>query len=109
RALPRDRGAEARAVGCVRLAEPLRWRCAEGHEWTASGTSVKTAGSWCPTCAGVTGPTLAALREHARRRGGRCLATEYRRGQDPLRWRCAQGHEWSAPWVRIRGGQWCPE
>src|SRR5258707_14050253 len=30
----------------------LRWCCAEGHEWTASVTSIRNGNSWCPTCAG---------------------------------------------------------
>jgi hypothetical protein len=34
----------------------LRWRCAIGHEWLATGSSVRR-GSWCATCA------------HSRRRG----------------------------------------
>lgn len=28
----------------------LLWRCAEGHEWYASLTGAKSAGSWCPHC-----------------------------------------------------------
>jgi len=34
----------------------LRWQCAKGHKWFATGSSVKR-GSWCATCA------------HSRRRG----------------------------------------
>ena len=28
----------------------LKWRCARGHVWTATGTQVRR-GTWCPTCA----------------------------------------------------------
>ncbi|HKS98734.1 MAG TPA: NAD(P)-dependent oxidoreductase [Rugosimonospora sp.] len=33
---------------------PLRWRCADGHAFTASPRLVLTGGHWCPTC--VRGP-----------------------------------------------------
>lgn len=29
---------------------PLLWRCAEGHDFTASPKLILTAGHWCPTC-----------------------------------------------------------
>ncbi|MBL7624786.1 NAD(P)-dependent oxidoreductase [Frankia sp. AgB1.8] len=29
---------------------PLRWRCADGHEFTGSPRLVLTAGHWCPDC-----------------------------------------------------------
>ncbi|MBR6312038.1 MAG: ABC transporter permease, partial [Oscillospiraceae bacterium] len=32
------------------LHAPLRWRCGEGHEFTASPYTVLKAGHWCPTC-----------------------------------------------------------
>lgn len=107
--LARERGGACLSDAYVRLSEPLRWRCAKGHDWTASAASVKTGGAWCPACAGVSKPTLADLRAHARKLGGQCLATEYRRGMEPVTWRCDKGHSWSAPWSRIRAGTWCPD
>jgi nucleoside-diphosphate-sugar epimerase len=32
------------------IATPLRWRCAEGHDFAASPRLVLTAGHWCPEC-----------------------------------------------------------
>ncbi|WP_045876583.1 NAD-dependent epimerase/dehydratase family protein [Pseudofrankia sp. DC12] len=29
---------------------PLRWRCADGHEFTGSARLILTAGHWCPEC-----------------------------------------------------------
>lgn len=31
-------------------ANPLRWRCAEGHDFTGSPRLILTAGHWCPSC-----------------------------------------------------------
>lgn len=108
-ALARERGGACLSDAYVNSREHLRWRCAEGHEWSATPGSIKNLRSWCPTCAGGVKPVLAELQAHARGRGGRLLATKYRSGKDPLRWRCGERHEWDAPWDRIRGGAWCPE
>jgi hypothetical protein len=32
------------------IATPLRWRCAEGHEFGGSPRLILTAGHWCPEC-----------------------------------------------------------
>lgn len=93
-----------RAIG-----DPLRWRCSEGHEWSASARTIKRSRSWCPTCNGVVEkPTLSDLQAHARGLGGKCLAEQYRKCTEGLPWRCKAGHTWTAPWSRIRAGAWCP-
>lgn len=88
----------------------LRWRCAEGHEWEAVPSSIKS-GSWCPECAGRKTPEAAlhALKQIALSKGGVCLSSEYRAAKSKLRWRCAQGHEWLATPDSISNkGTWCP-
>jgi hypothetical protein len=57
---------------------------------------------------GVEKPTLSDLRAHARGLGGKCLAEQYAKSSEGLPWRCKEGHTWTAPWSRIRGGAWCP-
>jgi hypothetical protein len=108
-ALAKERGGACLSTAYVRLSEPLRWRCAEGHEWDASASSVKTASAWCPACAGVKKPKLDDLQAHARDRGGACLAEQYRNSTEAVPWRCGEGHTWSAPWSRIHRGAWCPD
>ena len=107
-ALAQERGGVCLSSKYVRLNDPLRWRCGEGHEWSAPARSVKASGTWCPTCKGVEKPTLSDLRAHARRLGGKCLAEQYLKSSEGLLWRCKEGHTWTAPWSRIRGGAWCP-
>ncbi|MBA3550301.1 MAG: hypothetical protein H0T76_27820 [Nannocystis sp.] len=105
--LARERGGECLSTEYVRLTELLRWRCGKGHEWSSPASSVRNAGTWCPQCAGQR-PKLSSLRAHAQDLGGECLAEEYRGGVEGLPWRCREGHTWSAPWGRVRGGAWCP-
>lgn len=103
----------ARALGGELLSEgasgtktPLRWRCADGHEWVTKATKI-LGGSWCPRCAGRT--LLEDLQEFARKRGGVCLARAYVNGNTPMRWRCSAGHTFTAIWRVVRIGRWCGE
>jgi hypothetical protein len=88
----------------------LAWRCARGHEWTASVTSVRNGGTWCPTCAGHKPLTLNDMISIARSKGGKCLSKKYVNNSSNLGWRCAQGHTWEATPSNISktNGTWCP-
>ncbi len=86
---------------------PLRWRCAKGHEWSTPPNSI-VQGAWCPTCAGRPQYTLSDMQELADRHNGTCLATEYVNSTTPLKWRCAEGHEFTRPSAQVRQGGWCP-
>ncbi|RGB21439.1 hypothetical protein C1646_678514 [Rhizophagus diaphanus] len=53
--------------------------------------------------------TLADAYKLARERGGKCLLTLYINCRIPLDWECTKGHQWSAPFYRIRNKMsWCP-
>lgn len=107
-AIAQERGGECLSTEYVRLNEPLRWRCGKGHEWTSPASSVRSAGTWCPICAGSPRSELSDLQVHARDRGGECLADEYRDRYEDLPWRCKAGHTWEAAWFRVQTGAWCP-
>lgn len=114
-ALARERGGECLSAEYRNANAPLQWRCAMGHEWTATASDVKNNGSWCPKCAYRQRASkmwlgLDVARELARERGGECLSTQYPTGPTKtLRWRCADGHEWEMPISAVRHmGQWCP-
>lgn len=85
----------------------LKWRCEIGHEWEAIPDSVKR-GTWCPHCAGQIRLTLANIQELARSKGGECLSTEYINADTKMRWRRAEGHEWTSVSYHIKAGSWCP-
>ncbi len=54
--------------------------------------------------------TAADLQEAAAFRGGALLSTDWQEDcYQPLRWRCAFGHEFSArPYTVLKAGHWCP-
>ncbi len=109
----RSRGGECLSTEMSTVDVLLRWRCAQGHEWDATPSSVLLARSWCEACArqrvGISQRcTLSEMQEVAASRGGECLSSEYRDAQTHLLWRCKKGHEWSATPNNIKRGKWCP-
>jgi hypothetical protein len=87
----------------------LRWRCAKGHEWEATPSSIKNGDTWCLICSGSAPLTLNDMKELAESRGGKCISETYTNSQSKLHWKCGDGHEWFAPAVAIRNsGYWCP-
>lgn len=96
----------------INLKTLLEWQCEEGHVWQATAANVLR-GTWCPVCAGNQPLTIDELRWVALSKGGECLSKRYSNAFVPLRWRCAEGHTWSAPAASIKpwrfaSGTWCP-
>jgi hypothetical protein len=90
----------------------LRWRCAEGHTWEASPSSIKH-GTWCSICgikraAIKRAHTIDDMQTLAKAKGGICLSSSYRNAKSRLFWRCAKGHEWETQASVIIDGHWCP-
>lgn len=90
--------------------DPLHWRCQDGHEWTATLASVRGNGSWCPQCARIDRRLqISVAYETANARKGLCLSNQYTCTKDPMLWRCAHGHTWSASLGSILYHKsWCP-
>jgi hypothetical protein len=106
RRLARERGGRCTSTEYVTVNTPLSWRCARGHEWETALAHVQR-GSWCPTCAIKNPITIDELRAYARSKGGECLSDAYEGVKVPVRWRCGEGHEWSAAASEARKGRWC--
>lgn len=103
------RGGSCLSEAYVRSREHLVWRCAEGHRWRATPDNVLNSGTWCPRCGGSTPHTLAHMQRAAKEKGGECLSESYVNLRAPLRWRCRDGHEWSArAGDLLSRGRWCP-
>ncbi|CAK0826260.1 unnamed protein product [Prorocentrum cordatum] len=91
------------------LRTPMRWRCANGHEWSASLEGIRNRGTWCHICAG-TRLDITVAQNEARMRAGFCLSVSYKNSLSPLEWECSLGHRWHAPLRNIRHtGTWCPQ
>jgi hypothetical protein len=83
-------------------------RCREGHTWWAKVYSGLLFGRWCKACDdGQRKWDIAELEQLARKRGGKCLALEYKNNSTPLLWECALKHQWTAPASAIVSGRWC--
>ena len=109
RELARSRGGRCLADRYRGTKGKLEWQCERGHIWKSAPSCVKLSGSWCPVCAVENKRgSLAAIRELAATRGGRCFSTEFLSVNHKVRWQCDQGHVWEAPASRIRLGSWCP-
>jgi hypothetical protein len=90
----------------------VSWRCAEGHAWDAV-IHARSAGHGCPYCCGklpIVGESdLATVNPEL---------AEQAIGWDPntvtpssglkRRWRCSQGHEWTATVANRAQGSGCP-
>jgi hypothetical protein len=81
--------------------------------WQARASATR-AGHWCPVCAHNQKLGFEQMQEIARKRGGRCLSTNYKNGRTPLLWECANGHCWKASPANVKGGRrkkgtWCFE
>ncbi|CAE7357508.1 unnamed protein product [Symbiodinium sp. CCMP2592] len=88
---------------------PVAWQCHKGHTWSASPSSILCQETWCPFCAGKARLDLHQLQEHAARRGGECLATEYVNNKSKVTWKCEHGHTWQASSDDVLNrGHWCP-
>jgi hypothetical protein len=107
RGLARAQGGVLLSRGYLGDATKLRWRCAVGHHFRKQGTVIRR-GGWCPRCRGLERGDIGRMRHIARDRGGECLSGQYLNAETKLRWRCAEGHVWSAPPGMIVQGHWCP-
>jgi hypothetical protein len=106
-AIARAHGGKCLATEYTNLKEPLPWECKEGHRWTAPARHMRSAGTWCPRCAGKA--TLEDLRAIAKRHGGELLSTEAKGAHDKYDWRCKLGHVFSATRASVDlHGTWCP-
>lgn len=90
-------------------AAKIRWRCAEGHEWTNNNFYKVARGTWCPFCSGRR-LDITHMRATAAERGGRVISTKYVNASTKLQWECEEGHRWWATPSHVRNDHsWCPQ
>lgn len=88
----------------------LEWECDKKHTWWATFNHIKGAGSWCPKCANVSAHSLEFCIGMAKNNDGECLSDIYINSKTKMRWRCKNGHCWSATLFSIKNmNSWCPE
>ena len=98
------------SIEYVGATAPMKWQCSKGHKWIASLNQIKNRGSWCPQCAGNAPLSLKVAQDVAAFKGGACLSKKYLNNKKKLKWKCREGHAWSASLNRVKdAGTWCPE
>ncbi|OAI80451.1 hypothetical protein RSP799_07650 [Ralstonia solanacearum] len=109
----RKRGGEWLPQPYALMTDAYRFRCAEGHEWTAPGSAV-VYGKWCLLCGNkASGDAcrrkdgLDELHRIAQEHGGQCLSHHYQNARTRYHFRCAQGHEWGTMGWNVLRGTWC--
>ncbi|PGK52139.1 hypothetical protein CN918_30575 [Priestia megaterium] len=109
--LAAERGGQCLSKNYKACHSKLEWKCAHGHIWQATASSVKK-GSWCPACyydtRRVFKYTINDMEELANKKGGTCLSPEYHGFRERLVWGCNEGHTWEAAPKSVRSGNWCP-
>jgi hypothetical protein len=92
----------------------LKWQCKDGHTWMASPTNIQS-GKWCPQCRyedlSARFRTKDAIKRYsaiAEERGGMLLTKVPPKNQNAhLKWKCKQGHIFTAKIANIVNGRWC--
>ncbi len=86
--------------------DKLDYRCPNGHEHRTILNGWKS-GKRCPTCAGVTKPTLAQVKYSFAKEGYVLLSNDYINNKIKLDYRCPKGHEHSIGWSNWNNGHRC--
>lgn len=108
--LAESRGWTCLSTEFVNSSTPLRWRCAQGHEWSSTPGSARANKAGCPVCYREKHYyKLEDMQRFAKNKGGECLSIAYRNVNYRLTWQCRRGHVWHAVTSRVLGGSWCPE
>ncbi|RHZ54282.1 hypothetical protein Glove_428g125 [Diversispora epigaea] len=103
-----NKGGECISNEYINGSSHLRWKCAKGHEWSATLQNVKNKGSWCAMCVGQN-RTIEYIQHLARKQNGNCLSNSYKDAHSKLIWNCSKGHVWKATFASIKyHGSWCP-
>jgi len=113
RQIAKSRGGQCLSKKYINSKDKLRFKCAEGHLWSASANSIKR-NNWCKKCSDKrigleSRSTIQEMKKIAKSRGGKCLSKEYVDAHTILRWECAKGHCWEAKPNTIKNGHWCLE
>lgn len=88
---------------------PLKFRCANGHQWAARPNDIKR-GSWCSICskAGGKKKTIEELRSMFFDIDIRCLSEKYSNSKEKYLWECGKGHRFNSRYDDLKQNGYCP-
>ena len=105
-ALARERNGTCLSPRYKNAQTKLRWRCSQGHIWSATPGHVKQ-GTWCPECRKPVKLTLFGMQTIAHSYGGKCLARSLSNANASIEWECIQGHRFKTSAGNVNAGRWC--
>jgi hypothetical protein len=109
-ALASEWGGECLSTEYINQSTKLLFQCANGHQWLAMPSNVYHRGSWCPHCSGNAKLSIQDAHEAAAGFGGVCPSSVYVGVHEPLKWRYANKHEFTAALNSVRNnGGFCME
>jgi hypothetical protein len=88
---------------------PLKFRCANGHQWEARPNDIKR-GSWCSICskAGGKKKTIEELSSMFIDIDIRCLSEKYSNSKEKYLWECGKGHRFNSRYDNLKLIRQCP-
>ncbi len=104
----KKRGGKMLSSSYINIVTPVKWECAEGHQWMGQPISVIDRNSWCRKCSGQRIP-ISVFHAIAKEHGGKLLSKKYINSKTHLEWECKRGHRWIAQPHSIKAGKWCKE
>jgi len=105
-------GGECLSKNYINSGTKLKWKCSEGHIWLANPGDVRS-GKWCRICgikssSDKSRDSIETYHAIAKKRGGKCLSTEYKNQLSKLEFKCSEGHIWKASGLSVKNnGSWC--
>ena len=102
------KGGECLSKEYINCDIPMKWKCKEGHEWQTKYYHILK-GSWCKKCWGFDNRLgLSECIDWANKLDGECLSIEYVNKDTLMKWKCKEGHEWTATFGSLRNmNSWC--
>jgi hypothetical protein len=106
--IAKSKGGKCLSKEYINLNTKLIWQCRKGHRFSTHPASVIHQNCWCPECSILKPLTLVEMHGLAKKKGGKCLSTEYINSETKLSWQCKEGHQWWAtPHAIKHGNTWC--
>lgn len=105
-----DLGGECLSNNYKNSSEKLRFRCAEGHEWEATGTSILHYETWCKRCSVTSTDWIPELLETVEKKNGKLLGEIPEHQYGKTTFECDKGHVFETTVFQIIGKKtWCPD
>lgn len=117
----KSRGGECLSTEYFTAKTKMKWKCSNQEHpfWESTYDVVVSKGSWCTKCGIeknanklVRVDGLIKAQEHARKKGGECLSTEYINARTKMKWRCSNPEhpEWESNFDHVVSrDRWCKQ